>query len=62
MKNMKIKVKGDELIITVNLKGEYQTRSGRTTGVASTMGNKELASKPGYYVGLNVYKKETAKI
>ena len=55
MINVKHEIKGDELVLRVNLKEEHgRSKSGKTIIVASTQGNVQLG---GVTVGLNVYKK-----
>lgn len=58
MKNVTMKLEGDELIIKVNIKQEFgRSASGKTIIIASTEGNKPCGP-PGLdaYIGLNVYK------
>lgn len=58
MKNIDLKVKNDKLVITVDLTKNYGlSKTGKSTTIASTLGNKPLASVPDVYVGVNVYKK-----
>ena len=58
MKNCDVKVDGDKLVITVDLKTRFgKSTSGKTTIVATTEGN---VSVPGYEdikLGLNCYTK-----
>ncbi len=54
MKNVKHEVKGDKLILTVDLKAKTSpSASGKTQVIATTQGNQQLA--PNIHVGLNVY-------
>lgn len=56
MQNVKYEVKGDKLIIEINLKEELGTsKSGKTTMIATTGGNADIG-KDGVKFGLNVYK------
>lgn len=56
MTNVETKLDGDILTISVDLSKEFgYSKSGKTITVASTQGNQ--AVRPGYFLGLNVYKK-----
>lgn len=58
MKNVKMEVKGDVLVITVNLKENHGTsKSGKSETIATTAGNAAVDGKAGVMVGLNVYRK-----
>lgn len=58
MKNVTMEVVGDELTIKVNLKQEFgKSKSGKTVVVGTTEGNPEIPGVPGYFAGVNVYKK-----
>jgi len=58
--NAVVTVKGNELTIKVNLgKNLGPSKSGKTTMIATTGGNQEVA--PGTFLGLNVYKYANAK-
>ena len=60
MKNIKMEVKGDTLVITVDLKQNLGTSgSGKSTLIATTNGNASIPGKDGVMMGLNVYKKIT---
>ena len=55
MKNVSITQKDQILTITVDLSKEFgRSKSGKTIIIASTGGNKEVAT--GIHIGLNVYK------
>lgn len=56
MQNVKYEVKGEKLIIEVNLKEELgPSASGKTMMIATTSGNADIG-KDGVKLGLNVYK------
>jgi len=56
MRNVTMKVTGDTLTITVNLKKTFgPTKSGKSITIASTDGNTEVEGRPEVKVGLNVY-------
>jgi len=56
MQNVETKVEGNKLHITVDLSKSFGPSStGKTTIVASSKGNVEVA--PGVKMGINVYKK-----
>jgi hypothetical protein len=60
MKNLKTEVKGNVLLITVDLAQEHGlSKSGKTKMIATTGGNAEVTE--GVYLGLNVYKYATPK-
>lgn len=57
MQNVEMKVDGDVLTITVDLKQTFgRSASGKTISIASTKGNVTLPSHPDIKVGLNVFK------
>lgn len=58
MTNVKTEVKGDQLVITVNLSEDHgPSASGKTTIIASTNGNQSVQYKgEDVKIGLNVYK------
>lgn len=59
MTNCEILVDGDIMTIVVDLSQEHRpSKTGKTTIIASTGGNKALESHPDIYVGLNVFKKD----
>ncbi len=61
MKNVEMLVEGDLLTITVDMSQEFgPSKSGKTTIVASTEGNKSVPGRE-EKIGLNIYKQETAK-
>ncbi len=58
MTNVCMKVDGDILTITVNLKERYgRSKSGKTEIIATTGGNVSSPSNPDIKIGLNVYSK-----
>jgi hypothetical protein len=58
MTNVKTEVKGDQLVITVNLNEDHgPSASGKTTIIASTNGNQSVQYKgQDFKIGLNVFK------
>jgi hypothetical protein len=55
MKNVEVKIEGNELTVKVDLTKSFgKSKSGKTTIIASTEGNVEVA--PGIKMGLNIYK------
>lgn len=59
MENVNMTVKGEKLIIEVDLKHRGgKSTSGKTTRIASTEGNMPVNGQNGVYIGLNVYAKE----
>ena len=58
MENVIMEVKGDKLILTVDLtKNLGKSKSGKSTVIGSTQGNQPIKGKADTFVGLNVYKK-----
>jgi hypothetical protein len=58
MKNVKFEIKGDSLIITVNLKERHGlSSSAKTVTIASTEGNQRVG-RSDITMGLTVYTKE----
>ncbi len=58
MKNVAIAVKGNELIIKVDLsENQGLSNSGKTTIIASTEGNPLIEGTDNIYIGLYVYRK-----
>ena len=56
--NVTMEVKGEKLILTVDLsKNLGGSKSGKTTVIGSTKGNQPVPGKSGMFVGLNVYRK-----
>ena len=56
MKNIKVKNAEGILTLTIDLKVDHgRSKSGKSTIIATTGGNKEIA--PGIYLGANVYRK-----
>ncbi len=57
MRNVKLEVKGSELVITVDLSKNYgRSKSGKTTIIASTEGNVSVPGTDDVKLGLNLYK------
>ena len=55
MKNVEVKIDGTKLTITVDTSKSFgPSKSGKTTIIASSEGNVEIA--PGIKMGLNIYK------
>lgn len=59
MKNMEMKKTGNKLTITVDLSKDFgQSKSGKSTIIASSEGNVEVPDTDGSVkIGLNIYKK-----
>ncbi len=61
--NVQAEVKGDQLIIVVNLKRDLgPSKSGKTRLVASTKGNPEIPGTDGVYAGVNIYRKSNGEV
>jgi hypothetical protein len=61
MKNAELAVEGDLLTITVDLSKEFgPSKSGKTTIIASSEGNKSIPGRP-EKIGLNIYKQEAKR-
>jgi hypothetical protein len=61
MQNVVYEVKGDKLIIEVDLSKEFgPSKSGKTITIASTRGNQSIAGTDTIF-GLNVYKYPESK-
>ena len=57
MKNVTLNVKSNILTITVDLSKDFgQSKSGKTTIVATTAGNVSIPGHEDIKVGLNIYK------
>ncbi len=58
MKNMEMKIEGDQLIITVDLSKRFgKSASGKSIIIASSEGNQALPGAEEIKIGLNVYTK-----
>lgn len=58
MKNVDMRVDGEKLVITIDLKARHgQSKSGKTTIIASTIGNVPVPGHEHATIGLNVYTK-----
>lgn len=54
--NVKVEVKGKNLVITVDLETDLgPSKSGKNQNIATTGGNIDVPGKPGVKMGLNVY-------
>lgn len=59
MENVEMTVKGNELIIKIDLSKRLgKSSSGKSTIIATTAGNKAIEGKDGLFIGLNCYTKE----
>jgi ABC-type taurine transport system ATPase subunit len=57
MKNIDMQVKGDKLVITIDLSKEFgASASGKTTIVATTAGNVSVPGREAIKLGINAYK------
>ncbi len=57
MKNVEMRVEGNILTITVDLTKDYGlSKSGKTTIIASTGGNKPVPGHEDAKIGLNIYR------
>ena len=57
MKNVYMVVEDSILTITIDLKQTFgASKSGKSTVIASTEGNRPVYAHPGVFIGLNVYK------
>jgi hypothetical protein len=58
MKNCEMTVKGNQLIITVDLSKNFgKSKSGKTTIIATTGGNVSIPDNEKIKIGLNIYEK-----
>ena len=56
MQNVKTNITGTKLIIEIDLSQDFgPSKSGKTTSIASTLGNVEV--QKAVFLGVNVYKK-----
>ena len=59
MKNIEMEVKGNSLVIKVDLKKTFgPSASGKTIIIASTEGNQTVDGGDGAIIGLNIYRKK----
>lgn len=57
MQNVSLSVKGETLTITVDLSKSFgASKSGKSTVIATTLGNVPIPDSNGLKLGLNVYK------
>lgn len=57
MKNIKMTVTGNHLLIDIDLREQGEvSKSGKSILIASTEGNKDVPDAPGVKIGMNVYK------
>ena len=62
MDNVNAEVKGNQLVVTVDLSKDYgASASGKTSIVASSRGGVALAGKEGFCLNISVYKPAAAK-
>lgn len=58
MQNIEMTVKGDELVIKIDLTKDYgRSKSGKSTIIATTAGNLSIPDHPDIHLGLNLYRK-----
>jgi len=58
MQNVEMTVKGDELVIKIDLTKDYgRSKSGKSTIIATTAGNLSIPDHPDIHLGLNLYRK-----
>jgi hypothetical protein len=58
MQNIEMTVKGDELVIKIDLTKDYgRSKSGKSTIIATTAGNISIPDHPDIHLGLNLYRK-----
>ena len=59
-KNVAMEIKGDKLVITVDLTKEFGvSSSGKSIIIASTEGNINLPQREDTKIGLNIYRKRS---
>jgi hypothetical protein len=59
MKNIEMKLKGQQLVITVDLTKDFgMSKSGKSITIASTEGNISVPEHEDIKIGLNIYKKK----
>ena len=58
MQNIDMTVKGDELVIKIDLTKDYgRSKSGKSTIIATTAGNVSIPEHSDIHLGLNLYRK-----
>ena len=58
MKNIDMQIKGNKLVITIDMdKSHGRSKSGKTTIIATTSGNQPIDGYPTAFIGVNVYTK-----
>jgi hypothetical protein len=58
MQNIEMTVKGDELVIKIDLTKDYgRSKSGKSTIIATTAGNVSIPDHADIHLGLNLYRK-----
>ena len=58
MKNVDMKLNGNQLVITVDIKNEFgPSKSGKSITIASTEGNVSIPDNEDIKIGLNIYRK-----
>jgi hypothetical protein len=59
MKNIEMKLNGQQLVITVDLTKDFgMSKSGKSITIASTEGNISVPEHEDIKIGLNIYKKK----
>jgi len=59
MKNIDMKLSGDNLVITVDLTKDFgMSKSGKSITIASTEGNISVPENEDIKIGLNIYRKK----
>jgi len=59
MKNVDLKLNGEQLVITVDLSKDFgESKSGKSITIASTEGNQSLPEHEDIKIGLNIYRKK----
>lgn len=58
MQNIEMTVKGDELVIKIDLTKDYgRSKSGKSIIIATTAGNVSIPEHSDIHLGLNLYRK-----
>jgi hypothetical protein len=59
MKNIEMKLNGDQLVITVDITKDFgMSKSGKSITIASTEGNISIPDHEDIKIGLNIYRKK----
>jgi len=60
--NLDIKIEGDQLVITTDLKQRHgKSKSGKSALIATTQGNVALLGREEVVMGINIYMKAQSK-